>query len=155
MIGKSADLMKEMKQTVANMQKAESGMNEDEADLETKKLILTEKNKEMDKKVEDLKNIREKALSEVAKLESINITEENVLEYVKPPTPAQENWLKYETKRKAIDDGIQILKEFYENGDINLRTLVDSTRKLGSKQFMAIYKRQKFEGLARKEGRIK
>ncbi len=147
--------MKELKQTVANLQKAEAAINQDESDLETKKLRLVEKRQELEKTTEDSRKLQVKIQTEIEKSESIDIHEDNVLEFVKPSTGLHEVWLKKEAKKKSIDECMLELKKMYEDRNITLPMLLDSVRRLSFKEFMCIYKKAKAEGLAKKQDRTK
>ena len=148
---RNSSYMKEVKKAADNLQKAEGVINQDESEIETKRMRVAEKTKEVGKAMDEAKKLQAKVQAEIAKSESIDINEENVLNYVKPSTELHELWLKQEAKRKSIDASVQALKKLYEDKNVRLDVFTDSVRRLASKEFFCIYKKAKLEGMIRKQ----
>lgn len=145
----------ESKKTVASLQKVEATINSNESSLATKRLCLKEKQEELNKAIRDAKEYQDDLQVEIAKSEKVIITEDNVTEYVKAATELQALWLKQEAKRKSRDGCMQMLKKLYEDKNISLETFLKRIEKLATREFIAIYKKNKLEGLIRREEKAK
>lgn len=135
----------EVKQTVAGLQKIEKFTNQEEQILALELKKLQEGKVEIIKATEEIHKLKEKLQEEVEKSEKLCVNETNILQFIKPSTELQDVWLDKEAKKKSIDTCILFLKKMFESGDIKLDQLLDQTRKLAAKEFMAIYMKRKVE----------
>lgn len=154
-LNQNKGFINESQQVVSSLQKIEGAMNSDESSLATKMLCLGEKQKELDKAIVDGKDFHQRLQAEAAKYQNINVTEENVMEFVKPTTELYDLWLKQEAKRKSRENCIQVVRKLYEDKKITLPVFLDLVDKLASKEFTNIYKKNRFETLIRREEKAK
>lgn len=152
---KNANYYKEIKQAVENMQRLEVAMNKEEQEVEGKEKRLADKRKELEKATEEARELKDKIKAELEKSDKVDITKENVLVYVKPMNQVHDCWLKAESKRKSIEACMLLLKKLYEDKTIKLEVFLESVRKFSVKEFVNIYKKSKFEGMARHQARVK
>lgn len=155
MLNQNKAFINESQQTVGSLQKVEATINNNESNLAGKKLQLQEKKQELDKAISDGNEFQGKLKAEAAKFKSVTITEDNVINFVKPTTELYDLWLKQEVKRKSRDNCMQIIRKLYEDKKITLATFLNQIDKLASKEFTNIYKKNKFEGMIRREEKTK
>jgi predicted ribonuclease YlaK len=154
-LNQNKSFINESQQTVIGLQKIEATINNDENNLEIKKILLYEKQQELEKAIIEGKDFQKRVKTEAAKLKSVTITEENVADFVKPTSELYNLWLKQEVKRKSRDNCMQIIRKLYEDKKITLAIFLNQIDKLASKEFTNIYKKAKFEGLIRREEKAK
>jgi len=150
-LNQNKTFINESKQTVVNLQKIEFSVNTNESNLATKKLVLDQKQQELERTVIEGRDFQRKLQTESARLNNITITEENVTDFVKPTSELYDLWLKQEVKRKSRDNCMQIIKKLYEDKKITLAVFLNQIDKLASKEFTNIYKKNKLEGMIRRE----
>jgi len=143
--------IKDAQITISSLQKIEQFINNKGSYIEGKILNLKKKLQEIESALNDAKEYKEKVTAKVNELKNINITEENVTEYVKPKTELYELWLQQKVKRQSRDNCMQMLRKLYEDKKISLSLFLNQTTLLASKEFTNIYKKNKLEGLIRKE----
>ena len=143
--------IKDAQITISSLQKIEQFINNKGSYVEGKILNLKKKLQEIESALNDAKEYKEKVTAKVNELKNINITEENVTEYVKPKTELYELWLQQKVKRQSRDNCMQMLRKLYEDKKISLSLFLNQTTLLASKEFTNIYKKNKLEGLIRKE----
>jgi hypothetical protein len=143
--------IKDTQVTVNSLQKVEQIINNDESNIKGKILNLNKKLQEIKSTLNDAKEYKEKVRTEINKFQNINITEENVTEYVKPKTELYRLWLEQEVKRMSRDNCMWMIKKLYESKKISLPTFLYQIDLLASKEFVNIYKKNKLERLIKKE----
>ena len=145
----------EIKQAVANLQRIEKVLNEDEQVMTMGKARLQEKRKDIDKATKEAVAFSETLRESLDKSEKIDVNEGNVLQYVKPSDELQERWLRIEAKRRSIESTIYLSKKLFEDKNIKLDQLLDTVGKLASKEHKCIYKKIKIESMIKKQAKVK
>lgn len=143
--GVAEKYMKEVKQTLEEVDKFEGVIEVNEKDVEEKKKIfkntseLVTKSKEnYDKMNEGIKNFAEET-------NQVELSEQTLFKFVKGKTNLHDKWIKLECKRDAIEECVIHIKKSYEDKSIPLDIFLESTRKLYAKSFMTLYKKKAIE----------
>lgn len=151
MLNKNKEFISESQETVNGLQAVEANINKDESNMLTKILQIARERQELQGEIHEAEEFRERLEAELAKQQSAPVTEENVMEVVRPKTELYELWLKQEAKRKSRESCMLMIRKLYENRKISLEVLVNETDQLASKEFVNIYKKNKLELLIKRE----
>lgn len=141
----------EAQKTVSNLQKIEVQIAKNEMFLEASQKKLGEKTTETIKKTQETYSLITKLREDLTKSEKLVINEGNILNFMKPAGELEERWLRSESKLQGLEFSIQQAKRAYEEKSIKIEEFLDLMRRLTSKKFLCLYKKQRLEKMQKRQ----